>query len=103
MRVSLLPLFFSAILFLSVGDSHAELLQKGSLRPQEQPPASAQIVKIGFYPISVHHVDVASNTYDIDTYIWFRWKGEIDPTKTIEFINMVEDWGGKVTFLQPAP
>jgi hypothetical protein len=103
MRVSLLPLFFSAILFLSVGDSQAELLQKGSLRPQEQPPASAQIVKIGFYPISVHHMDVASNTYDIDTYIWFRWKGKIDPTKTIEFINMVEDWGGKVTFLQPAP
>ena len=48
-------------------------------------------------------MDVASNTYDIDTYIWFRWKGKIDPTKTIEFINMVEDWGGKVTFLQPAP
>ena len=103
MRYSLLPLLFSAILFLSAGNSQAEFLQKGSLRPQEQPPASAQIVKIGFYPISVHHVDVASNTYDIDTYIWFRWKGEIDPTKTIEFINMVEDWGGKVTFLQPAP
>lgn len=69
MIASLLPLLFSAILFLSVGDSHAELLQKGSLRPQEQPPASAQIVKIGFYPVSVHQLNIAANTYYIDTYV----------------------------------
>ena len=103
MRASLLPLFLPAILFLFAGDSQAEFIQKGSLRPQEQPPASAQIVKIGIYPTSVHQLDVANNTYYIDTYVWLRWKGEIDPTKTIEFINMVEDWGGKLSFLQPAP
>ena len=103
MRASLLPLLLPAILSLSLGDSQAEFLQKGSIRPQEQLPASAQIVKIGIYPTSVHQLDVANNTYYIDTYVWLRWKGEIDPTKTIEFINMVEDWGGKLSFLQPAP
>ena len=103
MRVSLLPLFLPAILFLFAGDSQAEFIQKGSLRPQEQPPASAQIVKIGIYPTSVHQLDVANNTYYIDTYVWLRWKGEIDPTKTIEFINMVEDWGRKLSLLQLSP
>ena len=60
MRASVLPLLFSAILFLFAEDSQAEFLQKGSIRPQEQPPASAQIVKIGFYPVSVHQLDVAN-------------------------------------------
>lgn len=92
MRASLLTLLLPAILYLSTGDSQAESFQKGLLRPQEQPPASAQIVKIGFYPVSVHQLDVANSTYYIDTYVWLRWKGEIDPTKTIEFVNMVEDW-----------
>jgi len=91
------------MLLLSAGDSQAEFSQKGSIRPQEQPPASAQVVKIGFYPVSVHQLDVANNTYYIDTYVWLRWKGEIEPTKTIEFINMVEDWGRKLSLLQLAP
>ncbi|CAM8648481.1 LGIC_ECD_bact domain containing protein [Candidatus Methylacidiphilaceae bacterium] len=103
MKRSLLPLLFSVILFLSVGDSQAEFLQKGSLRPQEQPPASAQIVKIGFYPVSVHQLNIAANTYYIDTYVWLRWKGAIDPTKTIEFVNMVEDWNHEQSILYTKP
>lgn len=103
MRASLLTLLLPAILYLSTGDSQAESFQKGLLRPQEQPPASAQIVKIGFYPVSVHQLDVANSTYYIDTYVWLRWKGEIDPTKTIEFVNMVEDWARQLSFLLPTP
>jgi hypothetical protein len=103
LKAYLLPFLFSAILFISAIDSQAEFVQRGSIRPQEQPPASAQVVKIGFYPVSVHQLDVANNTYYIDTYVWLRWKGEIDPTKTIEFINMVEDWGRKLSFLQSTP
>jgi hypothetical protein len=83
LKAYLLPFLFSAILFISAIDSQAEFVQRGSIRPQEQPPASAQVVKIGFYPVSVHQLDVANNTYYIDTYVWLRWKGEIDPTKTI--------------------
>jgi hypothetical protein len=103
MRASVLPFLLSAILFVTTGISQAESIQKGSLRPQEQPPASAQIVKIGFYPVSVHQLDVANSTYYIDTYVWLRWKGEIDPTKTIEFVNMVEDWARQLSFLLPTP
>lgn len=92
MRTLLHPLLFSAILLLSGNNSQAKPTQKGSLRPQSQPSTSVQIVKIGFYPVSVHQLNIADNTYYIDTYVWLRWKGAIDPTKTIEFVNMVEDW-----------
>lgn len=61
------------------------------------------MVRIGFYPVSVHQLDIANNTYYIDTYVWLRWKGSIDPTKTIEFVNMVEDWGRQLSSLLPAP
>jgi hypothetical protein len=103
MKKPLLSLFFSAMLLLSAGDSQAEFLQKGSLRPQAQPPASAQVVKIGFYPVSVHQLNIAANTYYIDTYVWLRWKGAIDPTKTIEFVNMVEDWNHEQSILYIKP
>ena len=71
----------------------AETAKKGSYVAVEAPPASAQQVNIGFYPLSVYQLDMASNTYYIDTYIWLRWKGDIDPTATLEFTNMVEEWG----------
>ena len=96
---SLLPL----ILWLSAGWTTAAPIQKGKLTPQGTPPASAQVVTVGFYPISVHELDIANNTYYIDAYVWLRWKGKIDPTKTIEFVNMVEDWGRQLSFIQPAP
>jgi hypothetical protein len=71
----------------------AEGSKKGTYTLVETPPASAQQVKVGFYPVSIYQVDMASNTYYVDTYMWMRWKGDIDPTGTLEFTNMVEEWG----------
>jgi len=102
MRALLCLLFWSSW-SLGVNPPAAPPIQKGSLKPQESPPASAQVVRIGFYPVSVHQLDIANNTYYIDTYVWLRWKGSIDPTKTIEFVNMVEDWGRQLSSLLPAP
>ena len=97
--IFLLPVAFC----LLAGGSHAAPVQKGSLKVQVAPPPTAQVVKIGFYPISVHQLDIADGTYYIDTYVWLRWKGPIDPTKTIEFVNMVEDWGRQLSSILPAP
>lgn len=77
--------------------------QKGTLQPQDKASPSAQVVKIGFYPVSVHQLNIADDTYYIDTYVWLRWKGAIDPTKTIEFVNMVEDWNRQQSFLFRQP
>jgi len=102
MRV-LLALLFCSSWVLAANPYSPSPFQKGKLKPQESPPASAQVVTIGFYPVSVHQLNIADNTYYIDTYVWLRWKGGIDPTKTIEFVNMVEDWNRQQAFLFTKP
>lgn len=56
-------------------------------------PATAQKVETGFYPVNLYELDVSSNTYYVDAYIWFRWKGDLDPIANLEFPNAVEEWG----------
>jgi hypothetical protein len=64
-----------------------------SFQPLKSIPATAQQVKTGFYPINVYQLDLSSNTYYVDTYIWFNWKGKIDPIANLELSNAVEEWG----------
>lgn len=80
-------------LMLLVSPSAAQDMKKGTLTEVRTPPPTAQQVKVGFYPVSIYQLDMASNTYYVDTYMWLRWKGDIDPTSTMEFTNMVEEWG----------
>ena len=77
--------------------------RKGSYTVVEAPPASAQQVTVGFYPVSIYQLDMASNTFYADAYVWLRWKGDIDPTATIEFTNMVEEWGKQQENLNEEP
>lgn len=82
----------AAMLLLSA-PALAQNEKRGTYTVVDTPPASAQQVAVGFYPISVYQLDMASNTYYIDTYMWMCWTGDIDPTGTLEFTNMVEEWG----------
>lgn len=63
------------------------------LKPLTEIPTTAQKVETGFYPVNLYELDVASNTYYVDTYIWFKWKGDLDPIASLEFPNAVEEWG----------
>lgn len=62
--------------------------------PTAEPPATGtpQVVDVGVYVHHVPEIDLRSNTYLLDFYLWFRWTGSIDPTKTFEFTNAVESW-----------
>jgi hypothetical protein len=64
-----------------------------SFQPLKTIPATAQQVRTGFYPINVYQLDLSSNTYYVDAYVWFNWKGKIDPIANLEFSNAVEEWG----------
>jgi len=68
-------------------------LRKGTYTPMASPPPGAEQVKVGFYPVAIYDLDQASNTFYADTYVWLRWKGDLDPSATVEFTNMVEEWG----------
>lgn len=63
--------------------------KEGAVRPFTTAAKSAEIVTVGFYPINVYGVDPATSTFTYDGYIWFRWKGAIDPTQTVELTNSV--------------
>ncbi|NBQ66037.1 MAG: hypothetical protein EBT95_11065, partial [Verrucomicrobia bacterium] len=69
MRVLLCLLFWSSWA-LAADPFTPSAVQKGSLKTQIASPPSAQVVTIGFYPVSVHQLDIADNTYYIDTYVW---------------------------------
>ncbi|MBD0302799.1 MAG: hypothetical protein ICV85_11660 [Tolypothrix sp. T3-bin4] len=56
-------------------------------------PPTAQQAKVGYYVQNIYGLEPASNTYYMDFYMWFTWKGDIDPTEKMEFMNGVEDWG----------
>lgn len=61
-------------------------------QPLEQIPATAQQVKTGIYAVNLYSLDPSSNTYYLDFYIWFKWKGDLDPIEKLEFTNNVEHW-----------
>lgn len=50
---------------------------------QEQP----QVVKVGTFFENLSDVDLKQGTFRADFYLWFSWRGDIDPTTTFEFTN----------------
>lgn len=61
--------------------------------PGDKPPQKVQKVFVGVFLNRVVNLDLKQNTYWMDVYLWFRWKGDIDPTETYEFMNTFEKWG----------
>lgn len=53
-------------------------------------PATAESVEVGIYVISVYDLDHGASSYLMNFYMWLKWKGDIDPSKSLEFTNMVD-------------
>lgn len=84
-------------------ESPLNTTRRGMYTPVASPPPGAQQVKIGFFPVAIYDLDQASNTFYADAYVWLRWTGDIDPSSTIEFTNMVEEWGKLLEPLMEKP
>ncbi len=100
--------FTPCVGFAENSQTNAEELIKSSLIngkfiPLEQLPKNANQVSIGIYPINVYDLKFESNTYYMSAYVWFAWKGDVDPSTTMEFVNAVEEWGMIKTPLFEAP
>lgn len=50
-----------------------------------------QQVYTGVYLMNIYDLNVNAHSFYADFYLWFKWKGDKDPTK-IEFVNSVEKW-----------
>lgn len=83
--------------------SDTQVEASGTISTLQEPAASAQVVNVGMYVNTVYQLEVASSTYYLDAYLWFKWKGDIDPTATMEITNLVEEWGAMVTPLNEEP
>lgn len=68
--------------------------------PQEPPSAVMEAIEaapsrqgpeqvvVGAYINDIQDVDFKANNYIVDFYVWFRWRApELDPSKTMEFMN----------------
>lgn len=53
--------------------------------------AKPQVVRTGVYLMNLYNLDMDEHSFYADFYIWFKWKGEIDPTN-FEFVNLIEKW-----------
>ena len=59
----------------------------GKLAAQPKP----QEVRTGVYLMNLYDLNMDEHSFYADFYIWFKWRGRIDPTK-IEFVNSIEKW-----------
>ncbi len=69
--------FFSIIVIIFVGTSPAL--------------AQPQQVHTGIYVMNLYGLNMDEHSFYADFYIWFKWRGHIDPTN-IEFVNSIEKW-----------
>lgn len=56
------------------------------------PPSKPNLVTVGLYLHHVTQLDIRANTFLADFYVWFTWRGDVDPTKSFELRNAVEQW-----------
>jgi hypothetical protein len=53
--------------------------------------AQPQEARVGFYLMNLYGLNMDEHSFYADFYIWFKWRGDIDPTN-IEFVNSIEKW-----------
>ncbi len=54
--------------------------------------AEPERVTVGSYLRNVEAIDLDQNAYHVSAVLWFKWKGERDPTKSLRFVNLLEAW-----------
>lgn len=53
--------------------------------------AQPQQTRVGIYLMNLYDLNMDEHSFYADFYVWFKWKGSIDPTE-IEFVNSIEKW-----------
>jgi hypothetical protein len=62
------------------------------------------VVKVGALINDVQQLDLQSHSYNVDMYMWFKWRNpDIDPSRSFEFLNAFELWGHILTYETPKP
>lgn len=59
--------------------------------PPRLSQAQPQKAYVGMYLMNLYDLNMDEHSFYADFYIWFKWKGSIDPTN-FEFVNSIEKW-----------
>jgi hypothetical protein len=65
---------------------------------------NSKIVKVGVYVNQIRDVDLKSQTFSADLYVWFKWTNPaLSPDETFEFMNAFDPSSSemKKSFDQP--
>ncbi len=99
--------FFRGVIFLlMLVFAHAGAVtatETTASNSQGSSSAAPEVVDVGIYLLSVYDLSHGAESYLLDFYIWFRWKGDIDPTKSFEFANMVDNSSATVERIGEEP
>jgi hypothetical protein len=98
-------IFVISLSYLTVGlfSSPPSNQNSDTFIPLTEVPSTAETVETGIFALNLYSLETASNTFYLDFYIWFRWKGKLDPIANLEFSNAVEDWGATTVFDKTEP
>lgn len=62
-------------------------------------PDKPDVVRVGGLINDIQQLDLQSHSYNVDMYIWFKWRNpDIDPARSFEFLNAFELWGHILTY-----
>ena len=61
-------------------------------------------VTAGVYISNIQKVDLPTNSFDVDFYVWLRWTNpDLDPSEGLEVMNVYQRWGLVETPLYDEP
>lgn len=81
-------------------------LQTGSASAAPTPPPqpTPEKVTVGVYVQNVQAVDLNTNSFSADFYVWLRWRNpDLDAPAGIEVQNVFENWALSKTEVYPEP
>jgi hypothetical protein len=102
MKLSRFLLLAGVLFLLLPGSLNADSTKKTATASPVLSPGP-ELVEVGVWPMVIYNLDVHSNTYYMTAYVWFVWRGNLDPSETAEFTNNVESWGFTRVKTYPKP
>lgn len=72
--------------------------------PAAESAAAPATVTVGAYLNNVQDLALKEHSYEVDLYIWFRWRDEqLSPAETVEMVNPNQLWGTVSNLLYDEP
>ncbi len=103
----LIPLLIVGLGILLIGTrwigDHPALSPLALLSQPTTLPPQVERVEVGIFAINIYDIDLTTSSFYADFYVWFKWKGTIDPIAGLEVTNSISDWAMMSVPAHPEP